>query len=83
MEDDDPEDILVELLTESGFTVVPLRAVIDTLAEMEAYICSEADVMEEELEGYVQKIESLLGREEAMSLSLDDIVSWIRAIRGY
>lgn len=83
MDDEDPDDTLVEIITASGFSIVPLQAVIDALAEMEAYICMEADVAEEELDGYVNRIEELLGREEAMSLSLDEIVSWIRAIRGH
>jgi len=78
----DPDDILISLLSASGFKIVPLQSIIDALAEMEQYICNEAEVTQNELETYLERVEELVGKEEAMSLGLDDIVSWIRAIRG-
>jgi len=82
---EEPEDNeeLVHLITQSGFTIVPLQTIIDALAEMEKYIQKETGLSEEELEEYLKKVENVVGREEAMTLELDEIVSWIRAIRGY
>ena len=82
---EEPEDNeeLVHLITKSGFTIVPLQTIIDALAEMEKYIQRETGLSEEKLEEYLKKVENIVGREEAMTLELDEIVSWIRAIRGY
>ena len=77
-----PEDKLIELITESGFTVVPIQTVIDALAEMENYLKEQAGITQTELDEYLRKIENLVGREEAFKLELDDILSWIRAFQA-
>ena len=84
-EDLDPEsaeDKLIELITESGFTVVPIQTVIDALAEMENYLKEQAGITQDELDQYLRKIENLVGREEAFKLDLDDILGWIRAFQS-
>jgi hypothetical protein len=82
-EDFNSEDPLLLIITQSGFNVVPVQAVIDALAEMEEYIMDHAGLTQEELDLYMKKIEELLGKEEAMHLQLDEIIAWIRAIRGH
>lgn len=74
-------DPLIDILVDSGFRIVPIQTVIDALASMEAYIMEMAGVSQEELDTYLQKIEDLVGREEAFRLELDEIVSWIQAFR--
>ena len=49
----DPEDPLVTILTKSGFKIVPIQAVIDALAQMEAYICEQTGLSNEELDPYL------------------------------
>lgn len=82
MDEVEPEDELVKILTESGFKIVPLQAIIDAMAEMEEYLKSEAGISQEELDLLLEKIENLVGKEEAMKLDLDEILGWIRAIRN-
>jgi hypothetical protein len=77
------EDPLLLFITQSGFNVVPVQAVIDALAEMEAYIMDHTGLTQEELDIYMKKIEELLGKEEVMHLQLDEIVAWVKAIRGH
>jgi phytoene/squalene synthetase len=81
---EEPEDSeeLVHLITQSGFTIVPLQTIIDALADMEKYIQMETGLSQEDLEKYLKRVENVVGKEEAIKLELDEIVSWIRAIRG-
>ena len=84
-EENDPEELenrLVEILQESGFTVVPMQTIIDALAEMENYLKEQAGISQEELEVFLQKIENLIGREESFKLDLDEILAWIRAFQA-
>lgn len=81
--EENPEDTLVTILTKSGFRIVPLQAVVDALARMEEYICEQTGLSDEELDGYLEKIEALVGHDEVFRMELDEIVGWIRAIRGY
>jgi hypothetical protein len=81
-EDFNSEDPLLLFITQSGFNVVPVQAVIDALAEMEEYIMDQTGLNQEELDVYMKRIEELLGKEEAMHLQLDEIVSWVKAVRG-
>lgn len=78
---DDEQSELVHIITESGFTIVPIQTVIDALAKMEQYLREEAGITQEELEVYLQKIEDLVGKEECFKLELDDILSWIKAFQ--
>ena len=75
-------DELVHIITESGFTIVPIQTIIDALAQMEQYLREQAGITQEELEGYLEKIEQLVGREEAYKLELDEILSWIKAFQN-
>jgi len=74
-------DPLIDILIDSGFRIVPIQTVIDALASMEQYIMEMAGVSQEELDMYLQKIEDLVGKEEAFRLELEEIVSWIQAFR--
>lgn len=76
------EDILVEILTASGFHIIPLQTIIDALAEMEKYLKEQAGISQEELEAYLQRIEELVGKEESLKLELEEILSWIRAFQN-
>ena len=80
-EDFNFEDPLLLFITQSGFNVVSVQAVIDALAEMEEYIMEQTGLNHEELEIYMKRIEELLGKEEAMHLQLDEIVGWVRAMK--
>ena len=80
-EQEGEEDVLIEILTASGFHIVPLKTVIDALAEMESYIKEQVGISQEELEEYLKRIEELVGKEEALKLELDEIISWIRAFQ--
>lgn len=75
------KDELVHIITESGFTIVPIQTIIDALAEMEQYLKDEAEIDQEQLDTYLQKIEDLIGKEESYKLSLEEILSWIKAFK--
>lgn len=79
--EESPEDMLVTILTKSGFRIVPIQTVVDALSQMEEYIRDQTGLSQEELESYLEKIENLVGREEAFKMELDDIVAWIEAMR--
>ena len=81
-EKESSDDELVHIITESGFTIVPIQTIIDALAQMEQYLREQAGITQEELEGYLEKIEQLVGREEAYKLELDEILSWIKAFQN-
>ena len=74
-------DELVHLITESGFTIVPMKTIIDALSEMEQYLRDQAGISQKELEEYLQKIQNLVGLEESYKLELDEILSWIKAFQ--
>lgn len=76
------DDALVKMLTASGFRITPIQTIIDALASMEEYLRDQTGMEQDELEQCLNKIESLVGREEALSLELDEIVSWIRAFQS-
>lgn len=78
-----PDETILMFLTKSGFTVVPIQAIVDALAEMENQIMQEANLSREELDKYLKKVEELVGKEEAFHLQVDEIVRWIQAIRGF
>ncbi len=76
------EDALVDMLAASGFHITPIQTIIDALASMEEYLKNQTGMDQEQLEQCLHKIESLVGKEEALSLELDEIVSWIRAFQS-
>jgi phage-related minor tail protein len=75
------DDVLVGMLTASGFRITPIQTIIDALASMEEYLRDQTGLDQQHLEQCLDKIESLVGREEALTLELDEIVSWIRAFQ--
>lgn len=83
IEENDSAESLIAIITESGFTVVSVQAVIDALAAMEQYICDEIGIEHSELEPYIEKVQEIVGKEESLSMDLDEIVSWVRAVRGH
>lgn len=78
---EDEEDVLVQLLSQSGFRIVPLQTIIDALAEMEAYLRERSGLSQEELETVLQRIEDLVGKEEAMKMDLEEILRWIETLQ--
>lgn len=74
-----PED-LHAILSESGFRLISIRAVVDSLAEMEAQMQTALGKTPEELDVLLQRLESLVGTEEAVGMSLNDIIGWLRAL---
>lgn len=74
-------ETLEEILEASGFVIVPVQAIIDALAAMEAYLREQTGLCQEDLDARLHQIEELLGSEEARELELDDIVSWVKALR--
>jgi len=76
------DDALVEILSASGFQIVPLQTIVDALASMEEYLREQTGITQDELEEYLRRIEELIGKQEAFKLELDEIVSWIRAFQS-
>ena len=81
-EDESDMDFLVEMLEASGFKVVPIQAIIDLLAEMEEQVRDATGLTQEELDPVLDKIQELVGYEESLTMSLDEIIGWVRAIQG-
>lgn len=80
-EEVDPEDQILMFITESGFKVISLQAVVDALAEMETYIKAQTGTNQEELDFYLGKLEELVGKEEAMGLEVQEIINWINVFK--
>lgn len=85
-EDGDPHDSRVfdhisEMIEESGFTILPVDAIMNLLAQMELYVSEQAGVPVEDIDGYINQIEELVGSEEAMYMDLDEIVAWVRVFK--
>jgi hypothetical protein len=76
------EDVLIQILSDSGFRIVPLQTIIDALSEMETYLREQAGVSQEELEVLLQQVEDLVGKDEATKMDLDEILGWIRAVKS-
>lgn len=80
--DETPEDMLVTVLTKSGFKIVPLQAVVDALAQMEEFICEQTGVEQEDLDDYLERLEELVGHEETFRMELHEIIGWIKAFQA-
>ena len=81
-EDFKANDEILMFITESGFKVVPFQAIIDALAQMEDYIKTQTGIDQEELDFLLGKIEDLVGKQEAMSMEVEDIIRWINVFRS-
>ena len=78
------KESLIMFITESGFKFIPIQTVVDALSEMEEYMMQKAGVKTyEELESYLNKIKEIVGEKESMELDLEEIISWIKAVRGH
>lgn len=77
-----PEDQILMFITESGFKVIPFQAIVDALAEMESYIKDQTGTNQKELDYFLQKIEELVGKQEAMSMSIEDIIDWVKVFQS-
>lgn len=83
-EDPDEEsttEYLESVIQGSGFMIVPVDAILDLLAKMEATVSEETGVPVDELDAYIEKIEDLVGPEETMHMSLDEIIAWVRVLK--
>ena len=81
-EDFKAEEEILMFITESGFKVVPFQAIIDALAQMEDYIKIQTGIDQEELDFLLGKIENLVGKQEAMSMEVEDIIRWINVFKS-
>lgn len=72
---------LNEILKASGFQIVPVEEIINLLAKMEEYVCEQTGVSVDELYVLVDKLEDLVGSDEAAMMSLDEIVSWVNVLK--
>jgi hypothetical protein len=75
-------EYLESVIQDSGFMIVPVDAILDLLAKMEAKVSEETGVPIEELDGYIERIEDLVGPEETMHMSLDEIIAWVRVLKS-
>lgn len=83
-DNDFEKESLIMFITESGFKFIPIQTVVDALSEMEQYMMQQTGVeTHEELENYLNKIKEILGEKESMELDLEEIISWIKAVRGH
>ena len=80
MSDEDFGSNLARILEDSGFTVVPVQALIDALAQMEEYVKERTGVDQEELDRCMQRIDDLLGP-DTMNMELDEVVRWVNVLK--
>ena len=59
-----------------------MQAVIDALAIMEDYLMKVTGVRQVELDQLLDRLEVLVGKNEAMKMDLDEIANWIRTFKG-
>lgn len=82
-EEENEKDPIQRILEESGYVVLPLEQIQAVLEEMESQIMHETDINNrEELEFYLNKLEELVGEEEAKTLDLDQVIKWIKALKS-
>lgn len=75
-------DFLTEALEASGYTVIDLESLTAILDEMNRQIMHETDIdTPEELEFYLNKVEELLGPEEAKKLDINQVISWVKTLK--
>lgn len=72
---------LSEVLKASGFQIIPVEDVINLLARMEEYVCERTDVSPEALYVYIDRLETLVGSDEASEMGLDEIVAWVNVLK--
>ena len=82
MDEHDHDDILQRYLDEEGLALVPVDFLHQLMVLMELYILEETGVSKEELAPIVDRLEELLGEDGMMDLSLDEIIGWVRTLKG-
>lgn len=81
-EDFEDRDFLTEALEAAGYEVIDLESLQAVLDEMERQIMHETDIdTQEELEFYLNKIEELLGLEEAQKLDVNQVIKWVKTLK--
>ena len=83
MSKDDSTEQLLTVIEQSGFRIVSMQAVIDALAVMEDHLMRVTGVEQAELAMILDRLELLVGKDEAMKMDLDEIADWIRAFKGH
>ena len=82
-EENEKKDPIKKILEEAGFVVLPLEQIQAILEEMESQIMHETDINNrEELEFYLNKLEELVGEEEAQTLDLEQVIKWLKALKS-
>lgn len=81
MKDYDENDPLLAIISQSGFKIVSMQAVIDALSVMEKFLMDATGTDQKELDLLLDKLETLVGKEEAMKMDLDEIVNWIKTFQ--
>ena len=80
---DDSTEQLLTVIEQSGFRIVSMQAVIDALAVMEDHLRKVTGISQVELDQLLDRLEVLVGKDEAMKMDLDEIADWIRAFKGH
>jgi hypothetical protein len=83
MTEDDSTAQLLTVIEQSGFRIVSMQAVIDALAVMEDHLMRVTGVEQAESALLLDRLELLVGKDEAMKMDLDEIADWIRAFKGH
>ena len=83
MTEDDSTAQLLTVIEQSGFRIVSMQAVIDALAVMEDHLMRVTGVGQADLTLILDRLELLVGKDEAMKMDLDEIADWIRAFKGH
>ena len=81
-EENDHDDILQRYLDEEGLALVPIDFLHQLMILMELYILEQTGVTKEELAPIVDRLEELLGEDGMMDLSLDEIIGWVKTLKG-
>ncbi len=81
MTEDDSTAQLLRVIEQSGFKIISMQAVIDALAVMEDYLKKSTGVDQDELNAILDRLEALVGKDEAMRMDLDEIVNWIKTFQ--
>lgn len=81
-EEFEDRDFLTEALEAVGYQVIDLESLQAILDEMGRQIMHETNIeTEEELDFYLNKIEELLGSEEAQKLDINQVIRWVRTLK--
>lgn len=75
-------DFLTEALEASGYKIISLESLMAVLDEMNRQIMHETNIdTERELDFYLDKVEELLGSEEAKKLDINQVIQWVKTLK--